>query len=101
MHEIFESLLNNMGMNKLMPLKAIWLDQKEAVIVETPEGELKKTVRLEKGMQIRVCHSTILDIREDAPSNYTISECMGDLYSTQLEMHLIGNDGSEYKLILK
>ena len=88
-------------MNKIMPLKAIWLDGKEAVMVETAEGELKKTVRLEKGMHIRVSYGTILDIRDDAPANYTISECVGDIFSTQLEMHLISNNGEEYKLILK
>jgi hypothetical protein len=86
-------------MDKLMQLAAIWLDSK--VIVETAEGELKSTLRIEKGQHIRVVSGTILDVRPDAPANYSILDCKGDVFSTQLELELIGNDGSEYKLILK
>jgi len=100
MHNIFESLINNFKpMDKLMELAAIWIDNK--VVVETAEGELKSTLRLEKGQHIRVVSGTILDVREDAPTNYTIIKTVGDIFSTQLELELSGNDGSEYKLILK
>lgn len=99
MHEIFESLFNNNRMNKLMELAAIWLDS--PIVVELESGELKSKVRIEKGMHVRIVSGTLLDVRKDAPANYTVSNLLGDVYSTQLEMHLIGNDGSEYKLILK
>jgi len=88
-----------LNMSKLLPLAAIWLDSK--VAVETETGEIIRTLRITKGMHIRVSHGTILDINEDNQANYTISELLGDIYSTQLEAHLIGNDFSEYKLILK
>jgi len=42
-----------------------------------------------------------LDIREDAPANYTVLKCLGDIYSTQLQMELISNSGEILKLILK
>lgn len=90
-------------MDKLMELKSIWLgeDANSKIVVETAEGELNSTLRIEKGMHVRVLHGTLLDVREDAPANYTIQKCVGDIFSTHLELELIGNDGSEYKLILK
>lgn len=84
---------------KLMPLAAILLNNK--VVVETEEGELLSTLRITNGMHIRVVYGTILDVSEENPANYSIIELMGDIYSTQLEAHLVGNDGSLYKLILK
>ena len=102
MHNIFESLLNNLKpMEKLMPLKAIWFDKDDKVVVELENGELKQTIKIEKGMHVRIQHGTLLDVRTDAPANYTVSRCMGNIFSTNLEIELIGNDGSEYKLILK
>jgi hypothetical protein len=86
-------------MNKLMPLAAIWLNDK--VNVETEEGEIVNTLRITKGMHIYVSHSTILDVRIDRPANYTIESVWGDIYSTQLEAHLISNTGEILKLILK
>ena len=88
-----------LNMSKLMPLAAIWLNDK--VTVETETGELLHTLRITKGMHVYVNHGTILDCSEERRANYTILECKGDIYSTQLEVELIGNDGSEYKLILK
>ena len=88
-----------LNMSKLSPLAAIWLDSK--VTVETEEGELLNTLRITKGMHVYVNHGTILDCSEERKANYTILECRGDIYSTQLEIELSGNDGSEYKLILK
>ena len=82
-----------------MELAAIWLDSK--VILETADNQIKSTMRIEKGQHIRVAHGTIMDIGEDKPPNYTISSCHGTITSSQLEAHLIGNDGKEYKLILK
>ena len=100
MHNIFESLLNNLKpMDKLLELNSIGLDSE--VVVETEEGELKSTIKIKKGHNIRVVSSTILDVRKDAPANYTVLRCKGDIFATQLELELIGNDGSEYKLILK
>lgn len=86
-------------MLKLMELAAIWLDSK--VVVETENGELLNTLRITKGMHIRVVSGTILDIREDAPANYTVLKCLGDIYSSQLQMELISNSGEILKLILK
>jgi len=86
-------------MNKLMPLAAIWLNDK--VTVETESGELLHTLRITKGMHLYIAHSTILDVREDRPANYTIESVWGDIYSTQLEAHLINNNGEILKLILK
>jgi hypothetical protein len=86
-------------MDKLMQLAAILLENK--VVVEDENGELKSTLRVSKGQHIRVVSGTILDVRTDAPANYSILDCKGDVFSTQLELELIGNDGSEYKLILK
>lgn len=93
LHETIKDML------KLMPLQAIWLTDKVAVESET--GEIIRTLRITKGMHIYVAHSTILDVEPDRAANYTIESVWGDLYNTQLEAHLIGNDGSEYKLILK
>jgi hypothetical protein len=86
-------------MDKLMQLAAIWLENK--VVIEDENGELKSTLRVSKGQHIRVISGTILDVRTDAPANYTVIDAYGDIYSTQLELILSGNDGSEYKLILK
>ena len=88
-----------LNMSKLSPLAAIWLDSK--VTVETEEGELLNTLRITKGMHVYVNHGTILDVNENRPANATISMLMGDIYSTQLEAHLILNSGEEFKLILK
>ena len=100
MDNFFNDLLNNINpMNKLMPLAAIWLDS--PIVVELESGELKSKVRLEKGMHIRVLYGTLLDCSEENKANYTIESLHGDIYSTQLEAHLIGNDATEYKLILK
>jgi len=100
MHNIFESLLNNFKpMEKLMELKAIWLDS--PVVVELENGELKSKVRIEKGMHIRVLYGTLLDCSEENKANYTIESLHGDIYSTQLEAHLISNSGEILKLILK
>lgn len=82
-----------------MELNAIWLENK--VVVETENNELKTTHRIEKGQHIRVWHGTILDITEEKPANYTILSCQGTITSSQLEVHLIGNTGEKYKLILK
>ena len=86
-------------MDKLMQLAAIWLENK--VVVELPNGELKSTLRIEKGMHVRLAYNTLLDCSVEQPSNATISELMGDIFSTQLEAHLILNTGEEVKLILK
>ena len=86
-------------MDKLMQLAAIWLDSK--VTVETAEGELKSTLRIEKGQHLRVKSGTILDVREDAPANYTVVDCFGDIFSTQLEIQMVDSHGGMNKLILK
>jgi hypothetical protein len=100
MDNFFNDLLNNINpMNKLMPLKSIYLDDK--IVVELPSGELKSTLRIEKGMHVRLAYNTLLDCSVEQPSNATISELMGDIFSTQLEAHLILNTGEEVKLILK
>jgi hypothetical protein len=88
-----------LNMSKLMPLAAIWLNDK--VTVETEEGELLNTLRITKGMHVYIAHGTILDCTPERSANASILELLGDIYSTQLEIELIGNDGSEYKLILK
>lgn len=86
-------------MNKLMELKAIWLNDK--VTVETEEWDLLNTLRITKGMHVYVNHGTILDVNENRPANYTIESLYGDIYSTQLEANLINNNGEILKLILK
>ena len=86
-------------MLKLYELAAIWLNEK--VVVETEEGELLSTLRITKGMHIYVAYSTILDVNEERKANYTVLNCYGDIYSTQLEMELINNQGEILKLILK
>jgi hypothetical protein len=82
-----------------MELAAIWLDGK--VIVETEDNKLKSTLRIEKGQHLRILHGTILDVEADKPANFTVSKCMGNATSSQLELHLIGNNAQEYKLVLK
>jgi hypothetical protein len=86
-------------MSNLMELAAIWIDNK--VTVETETGELKSTLRIEKGQHLRIVSGTMLDVRPDAPANYTVINCIGDVFSTQLELELAANDGSECKFIIK
>ena len=86
-------------MLKLIPLAAIWLN--EPLIVETEDNQLVKAIRITKGMSVRVLHNTLLDVREDAPANATILECIGDVYSIRLELDLVDSTGKEFKLILK
>ena len=63
-----------LNMSKLMPLAAIWLNDK--VTVETEEGELLNTLRITKGMHVYVNYSTILDVNENRPANYTIESLL-------------------------
>jgi hypothetical protein len=86
-------------MNKLMELKSIQLNSK--VVVETEDGVLLDTLFIKKGYHVRLAYNTLLDVRDNAPANYTIQKCIGDIFSTHLEIELIGNNGNEYKLILK
>lgn len=86
-------------MNNLMELKAIWLES--PLMVETEDGNLESKVRITKGMHVYINHSTLLDCSEERKANYTVLNCFGDIYSTQLEMELINNQGEILKLILK
>lgn len=86
-------------MNKLMELKAIWLDS--PVVVETEDGVLESKIRICKGMHVYVAYNTILDCSNERSANASIFELLGDIYSTQLEAILILNNGEKVKLILK
>lgn len=86
-------------MDKLLEVKSIGLDSE--VVVEMPNGELKSTIKLQKGMHVYVKYNTILDCSEERSANATVTELMGDIFGTQLEAHLILSTGEEVKLILK
>ncbi len=86
-------------MDKLLEVKSIGLDSE--VVAEMPNGELKSTIKLQKGMHVYVKYNTILDCSEERSANATVTELMGDIFGTQLEATLVLSTGEEVKLILK
>lgn len=86
-------------MSNLIKVRSIRIDN--PITVESKNGGLINTNKLERGQHVRIAHATILDASEEKPANYSISDCFSDIFSSDFEIHLIGSDGAEYNIKFK
>jgi len=86
-------------MEKLMILKAIWVDN--WLCVEEIDGKVIKTKRLCEGQHIRYGTNFLSHVTEENPANATIIQCRGDVYSTVLLIDIVTNDFEVQTMVIK